>query len=153
MRLVDCRARSGYSRQGVSGPLPRQNCRLILALQLEQPAAGIRQHRPLALPTHRGMRVLSPRIAPPLACELGSMASTATLSPASSMVQPSVSMSELLPAPGGPDTPTRNGSGPGSCAAAAAAATLSARRSATRRCSSRSSLAAWAAGWRLVRGW
>lgn len=98
-------------------------------------------------PAHRGMRVLSPRMAPPLACELGSIASTATRSPASSMAQPSVSMSELLPAPGGPDTPTRNGSGPGSCAAAAAAATLAARRSATRRCRSRSSLAACAWGW------
>lgn len=59
----------------------------------------------------RAMRVLSPRIAPPLRWEEGSTASTATLSPASTNWQPSVSIRLLLPAPGGPEKPMRKAAG------------------------------------------
>lgn len=55
------------------------------------------------------MRDLSPRMDPPVTCELGSMVSTATFSPAFVSMPPSASISVLLPAPGGPAMPTRTG--------------------------------------------
>ena len=53
------------------------------------------------------MRVLSPRMLPRFKALLGSIAKTATLCPRSVSAQPTVSMKALLPAPGGPVTPTR----------------------------------------------
>ena len=55
----------------------------------------------------RPMRVLSPRMAPPVRVELGSTASTATLCPCAVRLLPSVSMSVDLPTPGTPVMPTR----------------------------------------------
>ena len=53
------------------------------------------------------MRVLSPRIEPPLRVLDGSTASTATRWPASTRCRPSASMNVDLPAPGAPLMPTR----------------------------------------------
>ena len=53
------------------------------------------------------MRVLSPRIEPPLSEELGSTASTARRRPRASAASPSASMRLDLPTPGAPDMPTR----------------------------------------------
>ena len=55
----------------------------------------------------RSMRVLSPRMLPPLTGLDGSTASTATRSPRSIRWRPSASISVLFPTPGGPVTPTR----------------------------------------------
>ncbi len=55
------------------------------------------------------MRVLSPRIEPPLRWLDGSTASTATWWPASMACRPSASMNVDFPAPGAPETPTRDG--------------------------------------------
>lgn len=98
------------------------------------------------------MRVLSPRMAPPLACELGSIASTATRSPSSTRAQPRVSMSDDLPAPGGPLIPMRSGAAPRGSRLPVLLLPLllspeDSRRSASRFCSSRSSLAACTSGW------
>ncbi len=53
------------------------------------------------------MRVLSPRIEPPEILDDGSMASTATLCPASIRYWPKDSMKVDLPTPGGPEMPRR----------------------------------------------
>ncbi len=53
------------------------------------------------------MRVLSPRIEPPVRDDDGSTASTATLWPAATRLDPSVSMVVDLPTPGTPVMPTR----------------------------------------------
>ena len=53
------------------------------------------------------MRVLSPRIEPPVRVLDGSTASTASLLPASTRCMPSASMNVDLPAPGAPVMPTR----------------------------------------------
>ena len=53
------------------------------------------------------MRVLSPRMLPPLTGLLGSTASTATRWPRSTRWSPRASISVLLPTPGGPVMPTR----------------------------------------------
>ena len=53
------------------------------------------------------MRVLSPRIEPPLRALDGSTASTATRWPASTRCRPSASMNVDLPTPGAPLMPTR----------------------------------------------
>ena len=58
----------------------------------------------------RSIRVLSPRIEPPERAELGSTASTATLSPRSSSIMPKVSVKVDLPTPGVPDRPMRRAS-------------------------------------------
>ncbi|MGY4374110.1 hypothetical protein ACVWZ3_001749 [Bradyrhizobium sp. i1.3.6] len=55
----------------------------------------------------RAIRVLSPRIEPPLRAEDGSTASTATLLPCSIRYVPSTSMVVDLPTPGEPVMPTR----------------------------------------------
>src|SRR5262245_12154553 len=54
------------------------------------------------------MRVLSPRMLPPVTVELGSTASTATRLPALHRRSPSVSISVLLPTPGAPVMPMRS---------------------------------------------
>jgi hypothetical protein len=53
------------------------------------------------------MRVLSPRMLPPVTSLEGSTASTATLCPASTSFMPRASTKVLLPAPGVPVTPRR----------------------------------------------
>ncbi len=53
------------------------------------------------------MRVLSPRMLPPVRFELGSMASTATWWPAWVRWVPRASMNVDLPTPGTPVMPTR----------------------------------------------
>ena len=53
------------------------------------------------------MRVLSPRIEPPVRVEDGSTASTATLWPCAVSDVPSASMVVDLPAPGAPVMPSR----------------------------------------------
>ena len=53
------------------------------------------------------MRVLSPRIEPPVRLDEGSTASTATLWPLAVRVAPSASMVVDLPAPGAPVIPSR----------------------------------------------
>ena len=53
------------------------------------------------------MRVLSPRIDPPLRVLDGSTASTATRWPASMTCRPTASINVDLPTPGDPETPTR----------------------------------------------
>ena len=55
----------------------------------------------------RAIRVLSPRIEPPVRVEDGSTASTATLYPCAVRWLPSVSMVSDLPTPGAPVMPTR----------------------------------------------
>ncbi len=55
----------------------------------------------------RAMRVLSPRIEPPVRVDEGSTASTATLCPASVRYVPSASIVVDLPAPGAPVMPSR----------------------------------------------
>ena len=55
----------------------------------------------------RAMRVLSPRIEPPVRVEDGSTASTATLWPSAVSREPSASMAVDLPTPGTPVIPTR----------------------------------------------
>ena len=57
----------------------------------------------------RVIRVLSPRIQPPVSVDEGSTASTATLWPSSVRCVPSVSISVLLPTPGAPVMPIRVG--------------------------------------------
>ena len=60
------------------------------------------------------MRVLSPRMLPPVTGLLGSTASTATRWPFDQQCRPrSVSMKVLLPTPGGPVMPTRSAPGVG----------------------------------------
>ena len=54
------------------------------------------------------MRVLSPRMLPPLMCEDGSMGTTATRCDLDTRRMPSASINVLLPAPGGPATPMRS---------------------------------------------
>jgi hypothetical protein len=53
------------------------------------------------------MRVLSPRMEPPVSDDDGSMASTATLWPLPISASPSASMKVDLPTPGTPEMPTR----------------------------------------------
>lgn len=53
------------------------------------------------------MRALSPSRLPPVSCDDGSTASTATRWPAAHRRRPSASMKVDLPAPGGPDMPMR----------------------------------------------
>jgi hypothetical protein len=70
------------------------------------------------------IRVLSPRMLPPVTAELGSTASTATVRPAAHSRRPSASMSVLLPTPGAPVMPTRMAPpvcGSSSCSKASAA--------------------------------
>jgi hypothetical protein len=55
----------------------------------------------------RSMRVLSPRMLPPVTGLDGSTASTATREPCSIRCRPRLSMKVLLPTPGGPVMPTR----------------------------------------------
>ena len=55
----------------------------------------------------RSIRVLSPRMLPPVTGLLGSTASTATRWPAPIRCSPNASMKVLLPTPGGPVIPTR----------------------------------------------
>ena len=56
----------------------------------------------------RFMRVLSPRIEPPVRFDVGSTASTATRWPAATRFMPNSSMVVDLPTPGTPVTPSRN---------------------------------------------
>ena len=56
----------------------------------------------------RLMRVLSPRIEPPVRFEVGSTASTATRWPAATRFMPNWSMVVDLPTPGTPVTPRRS---------------------------------------------
>ena len=56
---------------------------------------------------NRAMRVLSPRIEPPVRADEGSTASTATLWPLSISAMPSASIVVDLPTPGEPVMPTR----------------------------------------------
>ena len=56
----------------------------------------------------RSMRVLSPRIDPPVRTEDGSTASTASFRPRPVSISPSVSMKLDLPTPGVPVRPTRS---------------------------------------------
>ncbi len=53
------------------------------------------------------MRVLSPRIDPPVRAEDGSIASTATRSPCPVSIDPKLSMNVDLPTPGVPDSARR----------------------------------------------
>ena len=53
------------------------------------------------------MRVLSPRMLPPVSGLVGSTASTATFLPVSIKLQPNASMKVLLPTPGTPVMPVR----------------------------------------------
>ena len=76
------------------------------------------------------MRVLSPRIEPPLRVLDGSTASTATRWPCSTRCSPSASMKVDLPAPGAPVMPTRTApprAGSSSSSSASASARWSAR--------------------------
>jgi hypothetical protein len=59
----------------------------------------------------RSIRVLSPRIEPPVRAEDGSTASTATAAPSHS-IMPKASMKVDLPTPGVPDSPSRSASRP-----------------------------------------
>ena len=61
------------------------------------------------------IRVLSPRIDPPLTADDGSTASTATLCPRPMRKVPNDSMNVDFPTPGAPDSPMRR-AWPGSCA-------------------------------------
>ena len=55
----------------------------------------------------RGMRVLSPRMLPPVTVLVGSTARTATRWPSAVSIEPRASMKVLLPTPGTPVMPTR----------------------------------------------
>jgi hypothetical protein len=72
------------------------------------------------------MRVLSPRIEPPLRFEEGSTASTATLWPWSIRCRPKASMKVDLPTPGTPEMPSRTDL-PDSASSAASRASAAAR--------------------------
>ena len=78
-----------------------------------EPREGDGRMKASSLAASVAMRVLSPRMLPPVRSLLGSTASTATLCPYSAMTKfPSASMRVLLPAPGTPVMPTRMESRP-----------------------------------------
>ena len=95
------------------------------------PEDGEGRMKALRSTERRAMRVLSPRIEPPVREEEGSTASTATLWPASVRLEPSMSMVVDLPTPGTPVTPTRIAppvAGSRRCKSAPACARWSGRR-------------------------
>ena len=65
-----------------------------------------------------GILVLSPMMEPPLRCELGSTASTASRWPRETSSPPKASISVDLPVPGGPEMPIRSDCG-GRCGSTA----------------------------------
>jgi hypothetical protein len=71
------------------------------------PEEGDGRMKPLGSADNFDMRVLSPRIEPPVRVDDGSTASTATLWPCAVRLEPSVSMVVDLPTPGTPVMPTR----------------------------------------------
>ena len=92
--------------------------RVLAATPPSVPAAGEGRMKAAGSAASRAMRVLSPRIEPPVRAELGSTASTATRCPRSVSQVPSASMVVDLPTPGAPVMPTRTAlpvSGSSSC--------------------------------------
>jgi len=79
----------------------------VLRRYLGVPEAGDGRIKALSEAANRAIRVLSPRIEPPVRAEEGSTASTATLWPRSIRNIPSTSMVVDLPTPGEPVMPTR----------------------------------------------
>ena len=81
--------------------------RVLAATPPSVPDEGEGRMKALRSTESRAMRVLSPRIEPPVRDDDGSTASTATLWPAATRFPPSVSMVVDFPTPGTPVTPTR----------------------------------------------
>ena len=81
--------------------------RVFAATPPSVPEAGEGRIKALSEAESRAIRVLSPRIEPPVRAEDGSTASTATLWPRSIRNMPSTSMVVDLPTPGEPVMPTR----------------------------------------------
>ena len=81
--------------------------RVLRATPPSEPADGEGRMKTSGLEEMLSMRVLSPRIDPPLRSELGSMARTASRWPSEVTMPPMASMKVDLPAPGTPVMPTR----------------------------------------------
>ena len=81
--------------------------RVLRATPPSDPAEGEGRMKTLGLDEMLSMRVLSPRIEPPLRSELGSMASTASLCLSEVTILPTASMKVDFPAPGTPVMPMR----------------------------------------------
>ena len=81
--------------------------RVLRATPPSEPADGEGRIKTWGLVEMLSMRVLSPRIEPPLRSELGSMASTASLCRREVTIPPTASMKVDLPAPGTPVMPMR----------------------------------------------
>jgi hypothetical protein len=86
----------------------RSASRVFSATPPSVPEAGLGRMKAPALTASCSMRVLSPRMEPPLTLDDGSTASTATRWPRSMRNRPSTSMNVLLPTPGTPDSPMRS---------------------------------------------
>ena len=81
--------------------------RVLRATPPKLPPEGEGRIKALGLIASCSIRVLSPRMEPPLRVLLGSMAKTATLCPLSASMLPKLSMKVLFPAPGTPVMPRR----------------------------------------------
>ena len=81
--------------------------RVLRATPPRDPAEGEGRMKMSGLDDMLSMRVLSPRIEPPLRSELGSMASTARRWCSDTTMLPTASMNVDLPAPGTPVMPMR----------------------------------------------
>ena len=81
--------------------------RVLRATPPSEPADGEGRMKTSGLAEMLSMRVLSPKIEPPLRSELGSMASTASLWRSEVTMLPIASMKVDLPAPGTPVMPMR----------------------------------------------
>ena len=81
--------------------------RVLRATPPSEPADGEGRMKTSGLAEMLSIRVLSPRIEPPLRSELGSMASTASLWRSEVTMLPIASMKVDLPAPGTPVMPMR----------------------------------------------
>ena len=81
--------------------------RVLAATPPSVPEEGEGRTKAAGSAESRFMRVLSPRIEPPLRTDEGSTASTATLWPRAVRLEPSASISVDLPAPGTPLRPIR----------------------------------------------
>ena len=81
--------------------------RVLRATPPSDPAEGEGRMKTSGLPEMLSMRVLSPRIEPPLRSDEGSMASTASLCRSEVTMLPTASMKVDFPAPGTPVMPMR----------------------------------------------
>ena len=81
--------------------------RVLRATPPSEPADGEGRMKTSGLEEMLSMRVLSPRMEPPLRSELGSMASTANRWPSEVTMFPIASMKVDFPAPGTPVMPMR----------------------------------------------